>query len=309
MTNLSLKDPLREFAAALRFHEIVPVDEFEVGLVHLEAEVERLALDAYTAHRRGLSFSEAATDFVNFPQLARLHAAMNDILTMSLPPELIAWVQSLLAMPEPPSLDGIRTALVATAADDERPHAQALARFALFEGIRLNLVIMARWFPHETIGVGMEMGDLDRIAEERITTWLAEMPAAPGDVRPFHVIAAAALRSLSAHAEQLRAGLSNLQRDFVEAAQRRARIEEVLSTMDVRDALLIRNEVAPDLGEQRLTVEHLKERHALALGNASRNALDQRIKRARGKSREALQRRRVALLDLIRESAAVGGAR
>jgi len=309
MTNLALKDPLREFAAALRFHEIIPVDEFEAGLVHLEAEIERLALDAYAAQRRGLSFSEAATDFVNFPHLARLHAAMNDILTMSLPPELVAWVHSFLSMPEPPSLDGMRTALVATAADDARPHAQALAHFALFEGIRLNLVVMARWFPHETIGVGMEMGDLDRIAEDRITTWLAETPAAPSDVRSFHVIAAAALQSLSEHAEQLRAGLSNLQRDFVEAAQLRARIEEALSTMDVRDALLIRNEMAPELGEQRLTVEHLQERHALALGDVSRNALDQRIKRARGKSREALQRRRVALIDLIRESAAEGGAR
>src|SRR5690606_12150480 len=41
------------------------------------------------------------------------------------------------------------------------PHRQALARFALFEGVRLNLVVMARWFPHETLGVGLEMGDLD----------------------------------------------------------------------------------------------------------------------------------------------------
>lgn len=309
MTNLALQDPLREFAAALRLHDVIPRAEFEAGLVHLEAEVERVALDAYSAQRRGLPLSEAANDFVNFPQLARLHAAVDDILTMSLPPQLVAWVQSLLSMPEPPTFDGMRTAMVAAAADSQHPHRQALARFALFEGVRLNLVVMARWFPHETLGVGLEMGDLDRIAEARVSEWLAEGPAVPDDVRPFHVIVSAAVQALSAHAEELRAGLANLQRDFLEAAQRRAAVEEVLSEMDVRDALLIRNEMAPGLDEQRLTVEHLQERHGLVLGDVSRNALDQRIKRARVKSRDALRRRRVALLDLLRESAAVGGAR
>ena len=246
---------------------------------------------------------------MNYPQLARLHAAVDDILTMSLPPQLAAWMQSLLSMPEPPTFDGMRAAMVAAAADSQHPHRQALARFALFEGVRLNLVVMARWFPHETLGVGLEMGDLDRIAEARVSEWLAEGPAVPDDVRPFHVIVPAAVQALSAHAEELRAGLANLQREFLEAAQRRAAVEEVLSEMDVRDALLIRNEMAPGLDEQRLTVEHLQERHGLVLGDVSRNALDQRIKRARVKSRDALRRRRVALLDLLRESAAVGGAR
>jgi hypothetical protein len=268
-----------------------------------------VALDAYAAQRRGVPLSEAASDFVNYPQLARVHAAVDGILTMSLPPQLVAWVLSLLSMPEPPSFDRMRAAMVAAAADSRHPHRQALARFALFEGVRLNLVVMAKWFPHETLGVGLEMGDLDRIAEARVSEWLAEGPAVPDDVRPFHVIVSAAVQALSSHAEELRAGLAHLQRDFLEAAQRRAAVEEVLSEMDVRDALLIRNEIAPGLDEQRLTVEHLQERHGFVLGNVSRNALDQRIKRARVKSRDALRRRPVALLDLLRESAAVGGAR
>lgn len=309
MTTLTLRDPLREFAAALRFHEVVSAAEFEAGLVHLEAEIERIALDAYTARRRGLNFAEAATDFVNFPQLARIHAAMDDILTMSLPPPLVTWVKSLVSMPEPPSFEGMRTALVAAADDDSNPHLQALAHFALFEGVRLNLVLLARWFPHETFGVGVELADLDRNAEERVVEWLAEGSASSEDVRPFHLIVSAALHALNEHAEQLRAGLASLQQDFVAEVRRRASIEEVLSEMDTKDALLIRNEMAPELDEQRLTVEHLQERHMLVLGDVSRNALDQRVKRARTKGREGLRRRRVALLDILRESAAVGGAR
>src|SRR5207247_4543269 len=138
--------------------------------------------------------------------------------------------------------------------------------------------------------------DLDDIAEARISEWLADQPAAPDDVRPFHVIVAAAVEALTNRAEELRRELGLLHRDFVEAARRRAEVETVLGEMDVRDALLIRNEFAPHLNEQRLTVEHLRERHFLALGTVSRNALDQRIKRARAKSAEDLRRRRVALL-------------
>jgi hypothetical protein len=309
MTNLTLRDPLREFAAALRFHEVVPVAEFEAGLVHLEAEIERIALDAYTARRRGLTFAEAATDFVNFPQLARIHAAMDDILTMSLPPPLVAWVKSLVSMPEPPSFEGMRTALVVAAGDGSNPHLQALAHFTLFEGVRLNLVLLARWFPHETFGVGMDLVDLDRNAEQCVAGWLTEEPADPEGVRPFHLIVSAAMRALNEHAEQLRAGLANLQQDFVEEARRRAEIEEVLGEMDVKDALLIRNEMAPDLDEQRLTVDLLQDWHMLVLGDVSRNALDQRVQRARTKGRAGLRRRRVALLDILRESATVGGAR
>lgn len=138
MTNLALQNPLREFAAALRLHDVIAPAEFEAGLVHLEAELERVALDAYAALRHGVPLSEAAGDFFNYPQLARLHAAVDDVLTMSLPPQLVSWVQSLLSMPEPPTFDGMRTAMVLAAADSEHPHRQALARFVLFEGVRLN---------------------------------------------------------------------------------------------------------------------------------------------------------------------------
>jgi len=307
MSNLSIQEPLRVLAAALRIHEVIPPAEFEAGLAHLETEVERVALDAHAAQRRGLSLSNAVQDFVNYPQLARLHASIDDILTLSLPPQLFGWVQMLVSTPEAPSFDMMRTAVVAAAADSHHPRRQALARFALFEGVRLNLVLMARWFPDETLGVGLDMDELDKIAEDRVEHWLAEDLALHNDVRPFHVIVAAAVHALNDRADELRAGLALLQRDFFEAVQRRAAVERVLSEMDVRDALLIRNELAPALDEQRFTVEHLQERHTV-LGGVSRNALDQRMKRIRAKLKSAPPRRSVALLDLLRESA-VRGAR
>lgn len=300
MNQLTLREPLRALAAALRYHDIVPANEFETGLVHIEAQAERIALDALTAIRMDIPFSEAASDYVNFPHLARVHSEVDDILTLELPPKLEGWLKSVLAMPEPPSLDMMRTALIAAAADALNPHQWALARFGVFEGVRLNLVLMAKLFPQETLGVGVALNDLDRIAEATISTWLASSDPTPAETRPFTVIVAAAMSSLTKHAEDLRAGIGQIQRDFLEEAQRRATVEQILSEMDVRDALLIRNEIAPDFGEQRLTVELLQERHELVMGGVSRNALDQRITRARKKTREALRRRRVALLDLLR---------
>ncbi len=187
-------------------------------------------------------------------------------------------MKSLLSMLEPPAFDRMRTALVAVAAGSQRPKWQALAHFALFEGIRLNLVLMARWFPHETSGVGLEMSERNQIAEARISEWLAAAPEVPADVRLSHLIMSATMQTLSARPEKLRAGLVHLQRDFFEAIQRRAKIEEVLSEMGVRDALLIRNELSPELNEQRLRSEHL-------LRNATLG---------RSKQRERAQVRRLA---------------
>jgi hypothetical protein len=308
MADLDLHHPIREFAAAMRLNEIIPPAEFEIGLTQLEAEIERIALDAHTARLAGLTFSEAASDFVNYPYLARVHVAIDNMLTMSLPPRLAKWVQTFLSMPQPPSLNNMRTALVATAVSSDNPRLEALARFALFEGVRLNLVVMARWFPTETFGVGLEMIDLDKIAEERTAEWLAQEPVVPDDVRPFHVIVAAALQTLGERADELHRALAELQRDFVEEVQLRGTVEEVLGEMDVRDALLIRNELAPSLGEQHLTIERLQERHLMVLGNVETNTLHVRSGRARSGTRDSLRRKRVALLDLFREAKKKGDA-
>lgn len=117
----------------------------------IEAELERIALDAHAANRRGAPLSDAVVDFANYPHLARVHAFVDDILTLNLPAEVVDWVESLLSMPEPPSWEGMRTALVSVAGDDRHPRLQALAQFALFEAVRLNLVVMTRWFPDETL--------------------------------------------------------------------------------------------------------------------------------------------------------------
>lgn len=306
MDALALRDPLRDFIQHLGLAEVVPFEDMDHGLAHLEVELQRLALDAHAAIAQGIPFADATLDFENYPHLARAHAALDDILTLSLPPELETWVRKLLGTPEPPTFEGMRTALVATAADPSRPLQKALARFLLFEGVRLQLVVMVKWFPKETIGVGVGLGALSRIAEDRIQVWLAAEDPVPADTRPFHILVAAALHAFDEHVGELRSSLASLKNDFIEALRRQADIETFLNEMDATDALLFRNELAPELGEQKLTVDHLQRRHIIVMGSVSRNALDQRFRRARSRGVERLRRQRVALLDLIREAALEG---
>ena len=53
------------------------------------------------------------------------------------------------------------------------------------------------------------------------------------------------------------------------------------AAVEPADAVIIRNVVAPHFGEPRLSVELLRVRHPLVLGEASRAAIDQRVSRLR----------------------------
>lgn len=187
------------------------------------------------------------------------------------------------------------------AADSTQPLWQALARFALFEGVRLNLVLAVDSCAGETLDAGLTLPELNQIAESQVMHWLAEEPAVPEDTRPFSLIVTAAMVKLTDRSQELHSALMRVHSDVTEAISRRARLETALAEIDIVDALLIRNAVAPAFGEQRLSVERLMSQHSLLLGGSSREALDQRLHRAVKKGVAGLRRRRIALLDLLRK--------
>lgn len=307
MNLLTLREPIRQFADHLGLTKVVGPQELDAGLAHIEAEMQRITLDAHTAKQKGVGFAVAAGDFENFPHMARFHVGVDDLLTMGLSPKIEKWVRKMLASPEPPAFDKMRASLVAAAADTTEPTRQALCHFLLYEATRLNLVLAARWYPQETIGVGLEIGQLDELAERTVQEWLSKRPAVPSGTRPFRIIVSAALQRMTELTAELHDELQSVQRDFLDAAQKRARIEEALAKMEPAEALLIRNtpEISAVLGEQSLTVERLQGRHFLTLGQVTRNALDQRLRRARQRGAADLKRRRVALLELLRDPNAV----
>lgn len=302
MTNtMAIQEPLRLFLRELRIHELVSPTELEIGLTHIESELSRVMLDAHTAMVKKVPWSKAATDFENYPFLSQLHTAIDDILTLTLPPELFEWAVSFIGSPEPQSFEKMRLGLVAAAADGSSPYIQALARFGLFEAVRLNLVIMNRLFPAETTGVGIDVAEINDIAEKRVNEWLSTEPVLPEGVRPLETIVAVALKTLETRVEELKTGLACIRNSLAKALEDRARIEAMLNEMDTVDAVLIRNAMAPRLEEQRFSVDELKRRHKFALDAHSRNTLDQRFRRSLKKNLAQLKRKGPALLDIIKD--------
>jgi hypothetical protein len=88
----SLSGLIAEFAARTDLNaQVGGPDAFKRGLAQIEAELIRLSTDAYAAAARHVSLAEAVTNFEHFPILARCHIAIDDILHLSLPPDLSHW--------------------------------------------------------------------------------------------------------------------------------------------------------------------------------------------------------------------------
>jgi hypothetical protein len=297
---LPLEDTLRELFVASKLHTVFRDGEVEQGMGVLTAEVEFIALSAHGAVVRAIPFAAAVGDWEHFRPLAQIHQLLDDILQLRLPAPLLEWAEFFLATP-PANLDALRTALVFAAAHAEEPRLRALARFVLFEGVRANLLIEAKLDLRGTIGKGVNWTDLDDIAEATVDRWLSEAPAAPDGVRPFDVVVAAARLQLATHADGMLEHLLRIRREF-EVAQRRATWEERLLELDTPDALLVRNEAAPYLEEQKVGRDLLLDRHRPVFGDVSRSALDQQARRLeqRGRAGKKVGRRGESLLDLIR---------
>jgi hypothetical protein len=173
----------------------------------------------------------------------------------------------------------------------------ALAKLLLFELVRLQLILLARRYPDEVFGRGLELDDLSPIAEKQVETWLKETP--PADVRSRLVLEAAACIELSAHVAALKTELARVDKDIAEGLTFRARLEAELSQCDTSDSLLIRNSLAPGLGLQQLSIEELRSRHPVAMGEVSVEALYKRFQRLK-KRGKIPKREHIAMLDLIK---------
>jgi hypothetical protein len=304
MTELQPLEVVRQVLRATGLEDVIGAEALESGLDQLAADLVSVGLDVERARSRGVRLAVAAEDYDNFPYLARLHANVTDALTLELPPELQAWTERLFAMPEPPLYEELRALLVGYAAADPNPIRRAIARVLLFECVLMSLVLLARRSPDFAL-LAWETGSLGAIADETVDRWLCSGPALPDRVRALEVIVHAAARALATHAKSLAVMLSTLDASLVETLRFRARLAARFAEMDAGVALLIRNTLAPELGESSFTVELLQKRHPLALGQVPRNTLDQRLRRAKsalfGGDTTKLRRRQKALIDLVDE--------
>jgi hypothetical protein len=244
----------------------------------IEAELLRLAFEAHRAVEQGVGFGAAARDAEGFPSLQRLHAGVEDALRMTVSPELQVWLDDLRRGAE--ELGAMRDDL-ARLASAGAPIERALARFLLFEAVRSNLLV-AVWPPGSGFqAVGGEPEDLDAIAESEVDLLVGRGAAVAAEERSFRVLLAAAMIELTRHAELLREAVARSQDETVASLAEKSAIESRLRELDPVDAVLVRNELARYLGEERVTLEELMVLHPVLLGGHKRDALDQRISRFR----------------------------
>ena len=287
----------------------LPEADLRAGLDALRLGAAEAALQAARASGEGIPLSEAALDAERFPILARLHVSVSDILTLPLPTEVVVPFRRLLARERPPIVEAVRLELARLACNPNSSlPEQALARFCLFEAVRLN-VIVATWDSRAELTMA-ELDDeaVSALAEVEVLQLVAQASAldGPAPIRPLEVLVAAALLRVDWHMEKAVAALAGVSRILLEVEARRAWFEAQLQEMSAEDAVLIRNQVAPALGEQRLSIERLSVRHPLLFQDVPRNTLDKRLERRRRSLEQGdlapMRRRGVALIDLLREA-------
>ncbi len=309
---LSFTETLERYVQLCRLEEVVEPAALKRALATLEVELLRLAAEAQAAEITGAPLREAVRDFERFPLLARLHNSVEDVVGLDLPPELEDWARRFFGDPPIAAVEGFLRRLVWHAKHDPQPLRRSLCRALLFEGVRVELVLRARWFPSEVYGTGLEDADLDEIAEAQVAWYLETDLGDEPEIRPLQLMVASALEALSHEIELHAFALRNVGRELREVLARRARIEERLASLDVRDAILLRNELAPDLEIQQVSLDLLKERHPVAFGKVKRNALDARLTRLRrrvaSEGPSIVRRRGVTLGDLIGDAYRAEGA-
>lgn len=305
-----LKSALTQILGTLPLEELgISPSQVNDGINEIHAQLLRVGLDAYHARQIGESFHAAAEDGTNYPHLRRFHLGATDILQGSLPSELIPWLTRLMAGPTPPVAEEIQHLVACLAMDPATPPIErAMLEFLLYQAARLNLVVVAWINGGEIARTGTRMVDVDRIANENLE-WLLNNSQMHGtQERPLHMLFALGMQQLTMHTAELVRELRGIV-DVVREAQKEqavfeAKLEAELREMDLTDAILMRNCLAPALGEQRLTLDLLQEQHPIALDKMSRAAMDQRTKRLMDglkKKRLPPERRSPALIDLIEQ--------
>jgi hypothetical protein len=302
---IELTTALKSMVELLGLQDLLTPDELDTGLREIEGTMLLVASEAMTAERQGVALRHAGVDFERFPHMARLHASVEDILTLELPRPLLDWSRRFLSQTPPEGLDALRTDFVRRAARDPMPLRRSLFRFLLFQGVRVNLVLRALLFPDEVFGVGMERDDLDEIAEKEMSHWLDSTACDDDEVRPFTLMVVAACEELAHDGELLRLALQPVKQELRSALAVRAKTEAALATMSAADALILRNEFAEEFEIQPLRIETLRTRHPAAFGRVKRGALYQRkseLAKLRTNNGPLIRRRRrLSLLDVVAE--------
>lgn len=280
------------------------IDEAEVRA--LAEELDALADELARAAAAGVPLARAVADDERWPAVAAMHTALRDAMLLEIPQDLLPVVSAASPAGSGPALEAMARSLAEPAppADPER----ALARFFVFEALRLRLLVAA-WADPAFEATGGTEADLDGLAQRALDLLEGDPALAAPDVRPLVLFHAAAAMLFARHVTDRAEALREAGEDVREELRMQARLKTALRTLRLPESVLLENALADLLGEDRSDLATLQRRHALALADLSRQAMDQRVSRSRRALRSDPdrwpKRRSPALFDLLRDAAGV----
>ncbi len=280
----------------------------DVDLNGLQDELDLVAHEAAAARAAGRAIPDAIRDGAH-PAMARFHRDLEDALFVEIPPELEGWVDALGA-------DDTRgraavgrfadTLTRAATALGEGELQRALAEFLVFEAVRLRLAVTL-WSNQDFERTGGDADEIDDVAWAEVEAMLKHPTLAAGGVRPLQVLFASAFVMLARETNDRVASLQVVAEDVREELAMRARLRAALRELRLPEAILLGNALSNLLGTDRVELGELQADHRLALGEMTRQAMDQRVSRGRkalgGGPQSWPRRRRPALFDRLRAPA------
>lgn len=241
----------------------------EPELPRLKLGMARLALEVLAAESASIRYRDAVVR-VDFPLMARVHFGVLDQLQSRPPPELRAIIGTLVKRAEAGRFDSARRLLFEIARRTDAD--AALARFLLFQAVRLNLYVNTWEEP-----LFEAWGSLDRVeseAEQNLRELLSVDELFHPDIRPLHVLVKETLMRLNIDAAQVRERMKDRIETYIDKVPLLADAHAAVRALDARDAAVFR----PGLSQESLSSQRIADRFPQHFRNA--NAVDKRRERA-----------------------------
>ena len=280
-------------------------DQVSRAFEELKLGGAQLAIELTQAEVRGVRLAQAVRDAEAYPRLVQAHNSVLDILSAELPFDIESLFKRLIDSPGLPPIDQLQRDLGRVAASKNGMQA-ALARFLLFEMVRIAVLVSTWSEAPDLYRVGVDDDVWDYRAEENLEVLLAH----PGDmegpdgIRPLEVVLTATLQDLLRYAEEASRAIARISHELDRQYESRAVVEKALRDAPAHEAVLIRNVFGVAWGHQRLEVPRLASQHPLLFEGIQRNTIDQLVSRRKRAMKErgfeaVPARTRPALIDLF----------
>lgn len=245
--------------------------EVESCLPALGRAARRLADEVFEAESQGLTYIEAI-EHPTFPLMARVHHGVLDTLQWRFPPRALEGLRLVCRSAARGEFDPFRRLLFVVAGRKDDPDA-ALARFLIFQAVRLNMYLWT-WKKPEVEASGC-LTSIEEDAQKLLDDFLACPDVAAEDVRPLNVLVAEVLvhlgRKVTAKARLLREHVGDVIREMIDDTE----ALRMVRALPAADAAVFRPGRSPEpLGAQRIA-----DRYPWHFPSA--NAVDQRRSRLR----------------------------